>query len=115
MRYPLPYSFRETIFRIMKSPSRGERAFRTTMSLAGGKTITSGRGDLAQRMMAFATVAEVWTDGLGASFRPRGFLAASKNSVAVPTGQMRLTAIPLPSSSRRSDSESPTKANLLAQ
>lgn len=29
------------------------------MSLAGGKTITSGRGDLAQRMMAFATVAEV--------------------------------------------------------
>ncbi len=49
------------------------------MSLAGGKTITSGRGDLAQRMMAFATVAEVWTGGLGASFRPRGFLTASKN------------------------------------
>lgn len=49
------------------------------MSLAGGKTITSGRGDLAQRMMAFATVAEGWTGGLGASFRPRGFLTASKN------------------------------------
>lgn len=29
------------------------------MNLAGGKTITSGRGDFAQRMMAFTTVAEV--------------------------------------------------------
>src|SRR3970282_2410649 len=65
--------------------------------------------------MALATWDGVCTGGLGPGFRPRGSLAASKNSVAVPTGQMTLTLIPLPFSSRRSDSESPMRANLLAQ